>query len=310
MRPFNISEVMSKKTSLFDALFSIASKLPWWLSLAFAIVIGWYLHSVAVAPTPIYSDLKHLDSTIYNTAFKTFATFSQFLLPLIFAGGAVASILGRRKRRQLLASISMPGGKTLEGISWRQFELLVGEALRHQGFSVEETGGNGPDGGIDLIARKDGEKYLVQCKQWRSFQVGVPVVRELYGAMAAEGATGGFVITSGRFTAPAKQFASGRNLRLVDGALLNKWIAATRPAGPRPTVEVVAERVEPVVVAEVAKAAPVAEVVVKPVAPACPHCRKPMVIRVAGTGANAGGDFWGCAAYPKCRGIRAIFRPM
>ncbi|WP_341865296.1 topoisomerase DNA-binding C4 zinc finger domain-containing protein [Pseudomonas floridensis] len=45
----------------------------------------------------------------------------------------------------------------------------------------------------------------------------------------------------------------------------------------------------------------------KPSAPPCPHCKKPMVIKVARTGKNAG-EFWGCATYPKCRGIRPIFR--
>ncbi|MCF5713077.1 topoisomerase DNA-binding C4 zinc finger domain-containing protein [Pseudomonas tremae] len=42
-------------------------------------------------------------------------------------------------------------------------------------------------------------------------------------------------------------------------------------------------------------------------APSCPHCKKIMVIKVARTGKNAG-EFWGCVAYPKCRGIRPIFR--
>ncbi|WP_122532442.1 topoisomerase DNA-binding C4 zinc finger domain-containing protein [Pseudomonas viridiflava] len=45
----------------------------------------------------------------------------------------------------------------------------------------------------------------------------------------------------------------------------------------------------------------------KPATPNCPHCKKPMVIKVARTGKNAV-DFWGCVAYPKCRGIRPIFR--
>ncbi|WP_372489335.1 topoisomerase [Pseudomonas caspiana] len=48
----------------------------------------------------------------------------------------------------------------------------------------------------------------------------------------------------------------------------------------------------------------------EPKAPACPHCKKVMVLKVARTGANAGGNFWGCGDYPKCRGIRAIFAPM
>ncbi|MEB0041302.1 restriction endonuclease [Pseudomonas sp. MH10] len=300
---------MSRKSSFLDDLLFIATKLPWWLSVAIGVGAYGYLHSLSLAPIPIYSDLNHLQSVVFSTLLKPVATFGQYLLPLVFLSGAAASVLGRRKRRNLLAAMTMAGGETAATISWQQFELLVGEALRHQGFSVLETGGNGPDGGVDLIARKDGETYLVQCKQWRSLQVGIPVVRELYGAMAAEGATGGMVITSGRFTGPAKQFASGRNLRLVDGELLNKWIAASKRAGPKPTSEVVETRKEPAVEAPaVATAVAVVEELIKPAAPACPHCKKQMVIRVARSGANAGGDFWGCSAYPKCRGIRTIFK--
>jgi restriction system protein len=101
---------------------------------------------------------------------------------------------------------------------------------------------------------------------------------------------------------------------LIDGAVLKQWIAEAKKPAPQPTVEVVQERVEPqvvepeVVAAQPAIKKPEPEVV--PKAPACPHCRKTMVMRVARTGANAGGNFWGCADYPKCRGIRAIFAPM
>ena len=66
-----------------------------------------------------------------------------------------------------------------------------------------------PDGGIDLVLSKGSEKFLVQCKQWKAFKVGVTVVRELYGVMAAKGAAGGFVVSSGRFTDDATAFASG-----------------------------------------------------------------------------------------------------
>jgi restriction system protein len=121
------------------------------------------------------------------------------------------------------------------------------------------------------------------------------------------------VISSGRFTKAAKEFASGRNLKLVDGDLLNRWIAdAKRVVAPAPITEPInlESRVEPVVEPEVEVATPLKETPVEPEAPACPHCRKAMVMRVARTGANAGGSFWGCSAYPKCRGVRAIFAPM
>ncbi|MDG0834797.1 restriction endonuclease, partial [Pelomonas saccharophila] len=120
----------------------------------------------------------------------------------------------------------------LEGMSWREFEMLVGEGFRMQGYRVAETGGGGPDGGVDLVltrpAKNGTEKYLVQCKQWRAFKVGVEVVRELYGAMAARGAAGGFVVTSGRFTEDAVAFASGRNVTLVDGTSLQGLLRQAR----------------------------------------------------------------------------------
>lgn len=36
--------------------------------------------------------------------------------------------------------------------------------------------------------------------------------------------------------------------------------------------------------------------------PDCPQCGKSMVLRTAKSGRNAGSQFWGCSAYPDCRG--------
>jgi restriction system protein len=120
------------------------------------------------------------------------------------------------------------------------------------------------------------------------------VVRELYGVMAAKGAAGGFVVTSGRFTEDAVGFASGRNLKLIDGPLLHGLICQARISkGQAP-----APQSGPSLVS----AAPADT----PSAPGCPTCSKPMVKRTAKRGANAGEEFWGCSAYPACRGTRQI----
>jgi restriction system protein len=37
--------------------------------------------------------------------------------------------------------------------------------------------------------------------------------------------------------------------------------------------------------------------------PVCPNCTKPMVLRTAKTGKNVGQQFWGCSAYPDCKGV-------
>ncbi len=40
--------------------------------------------------------------------------------------------------------------------------------------------------------------------------------------------------------------------------------------------------------------------------PRCPQCDAAMVLRTAKTGKNAGGQFWGCTAYPDCKGVAPV----
>jgi four helix bundle suffix protein len=40
--------------------------------------------------------------------------------------------------------------------------------------------------------------------------------------------------------------------------------------------------------------------------PSCPQCGKPMALRTAKTGKNAGKQFWGCTAYPDCKGTAPV----
>jgi four helix bundle suffix protein len=43
--------------------------------------------------------------------------------------------------------------------------------------------------------------------------------------------------------------------------------------------------------------------------PACPKCGKPMRLRTARKGSNAGQAFWGCSGYPDCTGTRPADQP-
>ena len=47
----------------------------------------------------------------------------------------------------------------------------------------------------------------------------------------------------------------------------------------------------------------------KPSAPTCPRCGKPMVLRTARKGRNAGSQFWGCSGYPECKTTRNLDDP-
>lgn len=44
-------------------------------------------------------------------------------------------------------------------------------------------------------------------------------------------------------------------------------------------------------------------------APSCPQCNKPMRLRTAKQGSNAGSQFWGCSGYPDCKGTRKYGSP-
>lgn len=278
-----------RKDNLFEDLFLIASRLPWWLSFLIAVASWYALHGYANSPLPVVSNLQQANDQLLRTLLHGLAIVAQYAMPAIFAVGAIASLLGRARRKRLHRDVAhaSQSGRTLQNISWREFEALVGEHFRRQGFSVSETGGNGPDGGVDLRLRRNAETYLVQCKQWRAFKVGVPVIREFLGTLVAEGATGGFVVCAGSFTADARRFAAGRNIQLIEGPELQRWIAAN---GHRPSTPVEPGPKKPAIT-------PAAE-------PNCPLCQSPMLRRIAKRGPNAGQAFWGCSSWPECKGTR------
>lgn len=273
-----------------DDLLAIAAKLPWWASLLIAAVTFVVLHQIADQEVGTATSTKDIGAVAARGLYRTLANIGQYILPLIFIVGAVVSALGQRRRQALVLKVAESDSPAaLNEMTWREFEGLIQEAFRLRGYSVRRVGGDGPDGGVDLILDRGAEKVLVQCKQWRAMRVGVSVVRELYGVMAAQGAAAGIVVTSGSFTPDAVEFASGRNVRLIAGPELMELIREAKASAPR---EVSAVRPN----------GPSSSTT----ATGCPRCGSPMVRREAKRGANAGRAFYGCSRYPACRGSVAV----
>lgn len=204
------------------------------------------------------------------------------------AMAAFASFLGARRKRRLLDTRT--GLDSIAALGWRDFERLVGEAFRRQGYAVEETGLGGADGGIDLILRRNGKRTLVQCKQWRREKVPVNVVREMYGLLAHHRADAVQIAALGGFTPDAARFADGKPIELIDGATLLAMIRQVQWAGS--VAEGKQTRVEPALsTAGIGNSS----------APTCPRCDAPMVRR---SNRRTGEVFWGCPAFPGCRGTR------
>jgi len=167
----------------------------------------------------------------FNSGFKTqiiyvTALFGSYLGTFAFVLGGIVSLVGKIRRGTLVKKHT--GVDAYSQISWKEFEQLVGEVYRRQGFAVTELGGDEPDGGIDMIVKKDDATYLVQCKHWKAYLVGVKVVREMLGLVTAHRATGAIILTSGNFTADALTFARNTGITLIAGKELSHMISTIK----------------------------------------------------------------------------------
>ena len=157
----------------------IVALLPWWAGIALALVGYLVLHRFAGMPQGTMQ-AGHSSEFITRGVITMFAFVGQFAVPFICLLGALLSFIRRRKRIALVDTVThSSSASALDNMSWREFELLVGEAFRLQGYKVTEQGGARPDGGVDLVLSKGNETFLVQCKQWKAFKVSVDIVRDL-----------------------------------------------------------------------------------------------------------------------------------
>jgi restriction system protein len=257
---------MGRKTTLFE----IVARLPW--------ITGVVLAAIVYIAQKIY--LANAPQGIAGQILTTPVKYITYILIALFLAAALVSLINqirRAKRYDKTRSLD-----DIRSLTWRQFESFTAEAYKRKGYAVIETP-EGPDNGIDLVLRKDGEKTYVQCKHWKTNSVGVEKIRELLGSMAAGVAQNGIFVTSGMYTKPARDFARECGIRLVDGEGLVVLIGGMTekrnsiPSKQKATVEMT-----------------------------CPECNAPMVKRIAQRGSNRGNSFMGCSKYPECSGMRQL----
>ena len=126
------------------------------------------------------------------------ANFPLFLtITIVFAVSALAAWIWTfrsvRVRNHRAKTAEEP-----QAVSPDRFEDWVADHFRNLGYSVEITGSGNGDHGVDLLARKPGEFAAIQCKYYRSWAVGEPVLRDLLGAMLHYGADRGYLVDRSR----------------------------------------------------------------------------------------------------------------
>jgi len=188
------------------------------------------------------------------------------VLATTLAGLVILGWLGvqlrARDRRHLLEWTT-----NLRLLAAEEFEWLVGEVFRREGWKVRETGRqNGPDGGVDLELVRGGQRVIVQCKRWRSYSVGVKEVREFAGTLTRESLSpsAGIFVTLSDFTEQALAEAETLGIVLVDKRDLCSRIERVRRAEP------------------------------------CEICKKPMIL------ARSSRGWWFRCVAPGCQGKRDL----
>jgi restriction system protein len=150
----------------------------------------------------------------------------------------------------------------------KEFEGFIAELFCNLGFKAYAIG-KSHDGGVDVIAEKNGIKNYIQCKKYINRTVTVGALRDFYGALADHLANGkGYFVTTNKFTLEAERFAEDKPIEIIDQFKLLEYIK-------------LAELKENNSSQKLSKA--------------CPKCGAALVERV-----GKFGKFLGCSAYPKC----------
>jgi HJR/Mrr/RecB family endonuclease len=238
------------RTRLDDLLTRTVGRLPPLVGAAAA--LGVYV--VLGIALPLALNAGRLGFILFGFLGASWAT--VVLLAALFAAKQASD------RRRLIEWTS-----DLRKLDATEFEWLVGELLRREGWNVTETGRvDGPDGNVDLRAAQGQRVLVVQCKRWAAKPVGVDEVRKLAGTTSGErSGAAAVLVTLSDFTEAA--INEGKRLRvdLVDGDALLARIDHVRQSE------------------------------------ACPLCATPMILERSSRG------WWlRCPRFPACSGKRNL----
>ncbi|WP_245728055.1 restriction endonuclease [Streptomyces vietnamensis] len=173
--------------------------------------------------------LERHSSSIATIAVAALAAGTLILL-LVRAGRHGFSAWAARRRRPQDWDICF-----LDRLHHTEFEEAVRDLMRrdgaHDAIRVGGAGDNGADvKGTDPVGRR----WVIQCKHRRDgaagAAVGSPDLHVLNGTgRPVHDGDVVVLVTNGRFTAPAVEFARSQRLHLVDRGLLNQWASGSSP---------------------------------------------------------------------------------
>lgn len=223
----------------------------------------------------------------------------------------------QKQERQRIGQLRTHNIEFLLSQSPTGFEDIVAQMYRALGYEAKLTSMSS-DEGRDIILKRDGKKYLVECKRYQLDKlIGRPALQKFYAAIATDKAEQGFFVTTSNFSKPAVGFARKTNIILINGHSLAKLMSEAFPKSPDENMyRVFCTECGSIVIFnlhdnKVEQTCPYGHLVINDIAakslshrdisdqPYCPKCGSRMrLIRWRGK------EFYGCSRYPQCHGRR------
>jgi restriction system protein len=206
-------------------------------------------------------------------------------LPFAFVArgaGAARRLAGsQRWSRGAKTDVAQWTPELLKQLEWRRFKALCAAYFEALDLRAEVIG-SAAGSAVDIRLYQQGVEQpwiLVQCQPWNAYRVGIKPVRDLLGAMASAKVGEGVLVTAGKFTPGARDFARKETtLSLIDGAELLAKFASLPPEKGSGLLQFATEGDFST--------------------PTCPSCDVKMIPRKSTT---HGRKFWGCRNYPSCK---------
>lgn len=240
---------------------------PWMVGLAIAAALA---SIVAVA----FSIRKARQTSVQASSSHALAVFEEAMEPQPVPAPIVPP--------PPLASVQITHAAVLAAlrrVDWFHFEKVIEALYLSHGYTVRRLGGAHPDGGVDLIVTTPDDRFVVQCKHWLKWTVGVQNIRELLGTLTDSGLSKGVYVTMRGYSDDARDTGVRNGLVLLDEKQLVELILALGPDYGARVMDLLNDPRK-----------------------FCPKCEREMVLRTAKRGKNASKQFWGCPNFPKCDG--------
>ena len=176
-------------------------------------------------------DLPEPDESVF--------TARTYVIAFIVIFGGAGFLVWRRQQRQLelaatsvsrtpfLAAATTATGarftaELLGKLEWKRFEELVAAYYSKTGVVAVRTKG-GPQSAVHIKISWKGEPRpfaCVQCISRPSGLVDAKPLQDLFAVIAAEDIRRGYLVTTGKFNVPARDFSEEKHLTLLTGDLL------------------------------------------------------------------------------------------